>query len=534
LSATLEIEASDNAGRWYLLPGAENAFSLKLLNRSDHSILCKLNLDEPAGAGALSPASMTLNAGESRNVSLTFKPEWLTLRDRKVVVSARNAAGSVLATFVHDLVSATTTDCSVSLAWKDEIVGDGAIRGFMLTCTLRSISSTPGVFEPEFAPHPSLQFPEKQRITLGPGESSTFDVPIVWNRSARDAEGWNHPRTIEVNIAVTHGRRSASAPWDTVQQHIEPYLTDADKAPILARRPPPMQFTTPGGGLATLPAAPAQPVPILSPVVMETPAARIERSEMEAGVAAGSSLAPAPLGMRLPQQSAPPAPVVRTNREIVAVSRGTLVLIAAAFGAVVIAILWFLRPVSNTTATYSIVTPLPVAATPLRAKPFVRHQPVKTKPKPHGSPAPAHSAAPVAAVAAAVAQPAQARAAATTAPSQQHSTVQTHAASQRHATAPVRMSPVDRSALVQLGDVDAEYLHGGRMVHVTWDSYAQSSADIQVLNASNTLLAETTVGRREASTLWLPRGYRGTLYVQVTAIGYNGERVESSTTLPGY
>src|ERR1700730_10000611 len=156
MSSSLVIQASDSSGRWYLLPGSLNSYDLKVANESDHAVLCKLSLDEPAGAGNVTPSSLTLKAGESRSVSISFKPDWLTLRDRKAIVTARDAAGSVLATFVHDLVAATTTDCSVSLAWKDEITGDGMLRGFVLTCAIRSISSTPGVFEPDFTSHPSL------------------------------------------------------------------------------------------------------------------------------------------------------------------------------------------------------------------------------------------------------------------------------------------------------------------------------------------------------------------------------------------
>src|SRR5579863_1771086 len=265
MSSSLVIKAADPSGRWYLLPGTANAYDIVVANESAHAVLCKLSLDEPPDAGDVAPASLTLKAGESRTAHVTFKSEWLTLRDRKVVVTARDAGGSILATFVCDLVTATTTDCSISLAWKDEISGGGILRGFVLTCTVRSISSTPGAFEPEFSPHPSLHFPEAKRIQLGPGEQTAFDVPITWNRSARDNEGWNHPRTIEVAVAVTHGRRSATAPWDLVQQHVEPYLSDADRSPVVARRPAPPQFTTPGGG-----------APSVSPMAVAAPPAAVD------------------------------------------------------------------------------------------------------------------------------------------------------------------------------------------------------------------------------------------------------------------
>jgi hypothetical protein len=90
---------------------------------------------------------------------------------------------------------------------------------------------------------------------------------------------------------------------------------------------------------------------------------------------------------------------------------------------------------------------------------------------------------------------------------------------------------VDKSALPQIQNLGAEYLRGGRAVRVFWDSYAQASADIQLLNDQNVIVGEARVGRRMGAMVWLPRGYRGNVYIQVTAIGYHGERIVSSTTL---
>src|SRR5579863_2058337 len=100
MSSALGIEATDSSGRWYLLPGSANAFDPKVTNGSDHAVLCKLGLDEPSRAGTVSPSTVTLKAGEARVVSVAFNPDWLRLRDRKAVVTARNAAGTVVATFV--------------------------------------------------------------------------------------------------------------------------------------------------------------------------------------------------------------------------------------------------------------------------------------------------------------------------------------------------------------------------------------------------------------------------------------------------
>jgi hypothetical protein len=523
MSSSLAIEATDSSGRWYLLPGSGNSYDLKVTNESDHAVLCKLGLDEPAGAGRVTPASVTLKAGESRSVTVAFNPDWLSLRDRKAVVTARNAAGTVLATFVHDLVATTSTDCSVSLSWKDEITGEGALRGFILTCTIRSISSTPGVFEPEFVEHPSIRFPEKQRITLGPGETSSFDVPIIWNRSARDNEGWNHPRTIEVGVAVTHGRRSATAPWDLVQQHIEPYITDADKAPMLARRPPPPQFTQPGGApppVSPMPTATA-PEPTLAATMTESHSARQARAEMESGVATG--------GMRLPP---PPssAPAPPPERETVSVAPATLMLVALAFAAIVIVLFWAIR-VPNTSAVSTAPVVVASPAIPVPA-PTAKRAPAKHGPKakPAAAAVTTATSGVVDATASTTASAAQPAAAPRTSKAGTSTSGQ-RAATHRAAAVPPRVSPIDRSALVQLADVGAEYLRGGRQVHVFWDSYAQASADVQLLDDRNSILAETRVGRRMAAMLFVPRGYRGSVYIQVTAIGYNGERVESSASL---
>ncbi|HYK53479.1 MAG TPA: hypothetical protein VEV38_08110 [Candidatus Eremiobacteraceae bacterium] len=520
MSSNLVISSADRSGRWYLLPGTSNSYDLTVANESDHAVLCKLTLDEPGDAGAVSPSSLTLKGGESRNVSVAFKPEWLTLRDRKAVVTARDAAGTVLATFVNDLVAATATDCSISLAWKEEIGGDGGLRGFILACTVRSISSMPGVFEPEFTPHPSLRFPEKQRITLGPGESTTFDVPIVWNRSSRDVEGWNHPRTIEVAVPVTHGRRSANAPWDVVQHHIEPYLTDADKSPVLARRPPPPQFTQPGGAPAVSTLAATQiPEPTPAPPITGSHSARIEQVEMDAGVVV------------TPRGAAPnahpqvtPANDRPSDRETIAISPSALLLIALAVGAIAIGLVWIMRTPTGTSAVSTAPVPIASSAIPNTLPGGHKH---KAPPKKvsHTTTAPAVSTQQSDTSAAQPAQTTGSSSTATAAP-QPH----TQPAQTQRASAP-RVSPVDRSALVQLGDVGAEYMRGGRQVHVYWDSYAQARAEVQVLDERSTVLAQSYIGRREAALLSLPRTYRGALYIQVTAIGYDGTRVVGTTSL---
>lgn len=519
MSSSLVIKAADPSGRWYLLPGGANSYDVVVANESAHAVLCKLTLDEPADAGTVAPASLTLKAGESRTAHVAFKPEWLTLRDRKVVVTARDAGGNILATFVQDLVSATTTDCSISLAWKDEISGGGILRGFVLACTVRSISSTPGVFEPEFTPHPSLQFPGSKRIQLGPGEQTTFDVPITWNRSARDSEGWNHPRTIEAGVAVTHGRRSANAPWDLVQQHIEPYLSDADRAPVVARRPPPPQFTTPGGAAPTVsPMAVAAPP---EPVDGETYSQRIARAELEAGVTAVAS-PPENAAAGDSRRATVPAP---PRPDVIAVAPSTLLLIGLAISAIVVALFWMLRAPTGPTA----VTTGPVVAPSAPLAIVKPHRTPARHPTKHLSSTPAAQAAATGGSSAENASggtsPTNTTPAATTQPTTQSG------GPARVGAAPQRVSPVDRGALVELNGVSAEYLRGGRVVHVFWDSYAQARAQVQVLNQRDVVVAQTTVGRSEAVVLTLPRGYHDGVYIQVTAFGYDGTRIVSTTSL---
>jgi hypothetical protein len=225
--------------------------------------------------------------------------------------------------------------------------------------------------------------------------------------------------------------------------------------------------------------------------------------------------------------SAPPAPV---TRETISVAPGTLVTVALAFAAIAIVLLWTLR--SQNSAAVS-TAPVPVATALITALPAnAPHKSGKPHPKPHPSTSPSPAV---------VAQAsASDQSAATTAPhpasastpvATPHASSAGRPATHQAAVVPQRVSPVDRSAIVQLDSVGADYQRGGRLVHVYWNSYAQAHADVQLLDDRSTLLAETTVGRRMAALLWLPRGYRGSLFVQVTAIGYDGTRVESSASL---
>jgi len=183
----------------------------------------------------------------------------------------------------------------------------------------------------------------------------------------------------------------------------------------------------------------------------------------------------------------------------------------------------------NTSAVST--APVPVVSTALPTAPPAQH---RASPKPHAKRSPSVAAGSPSTAAvdtpASTGSTTNSAAAKSSSPSSGHATAAPANRTRRAAT-PQRVSPIDRSALVQLNDVGAEYAHGGRQVHVYWDSYAQAKADVQVLDSRSVIVAQTTVGRRMAALLSLPRGYRGSVYIQVTAIGYDGERVVNSTSL---
>jgi hypothetical protein len=91
---------------------------------------------------------------------------------------------------------------------------------------------------------------------------------------------------------------------------------------------------------------------------------------------------------------------------------------------------------------------------------------------------------------------------------------------------------VDRNAVVTLNKVDAAYAAGGRAVNVVWSGTAQAAATVQVLDFTGKIIASRDVrGGRSNATIRLPRGYHGSVSVQVIALGYHGERVVQSASL---
>ena len=195
-------------------------------------------LDDPPGGGAFEPASFSLRPRERKNVALTFAEETQVPRDQHALISVRDGNGIVLASFEHGLISAGGTDCTVTLSWKEPIVDGDEVRGFVISCAIKSLSVSPGSFALQFTPHPSLEFVDVAPIKLQPGQTETVAIPILWKRSHKDAQGLDHPHVIEISVAVSQGRRSGRLSWETVESK------------LAALRPPPAPAVPPSNAAA--------------------------------------------------------------------------------------------------------------------------------------------------------------------------------------------------------------------------------------------------------------------------------------------
>ena len=218
MAANLAIECADRSVRWYLTPGQTSRYEILVTNQSgDESVECTMALDDPPSGGAFEPASFALRPRERKTVILTFAEETQVPRDQRVLISVRDPNSIVLASFEHGLISAGGTDCTVTLSWKEPIVDGDEIRGFVISCAIKSLSASPGTFALQFTPHPALEFVDVTPIKLQPGQTETVAIPILWKRDHKDANGFDHPHVIEISVAVSQGRRSFRLPWDTIE-----------------------------------------------------------------------------------------------------------------------------------------------------------------------------------------------------------------------------------------------------------------------------------------------------------------------------
>ncbi|MDQ6779726.1 MAG: hypothetical protein M3Z37_01035 [Candidatus Eremiobacteraeota bacterium] len=223
MAQSCSIETLDRSGRWYLTPGAKSIYDLRVRNDANSTIDCSLILDDPVSGVSVEPTRFPLRGHEVRTVTLTVAADAPVPRSQRVLLTLRDGSGAQLATFEHPLIITGGSDCNVSLAWKDALVEQGAVKGFELTCSVRSQSDGPTSFALSFTPHPSLTFDALEPLNLGPGESKELTIPVRWNSTVKDTQGCNHPTVLEVGVPVSNGRRWSRLRWDAIETQLQQF-----------------------------------------------------------------------------------------------------------------------------------------------------------------------------------------------------------------------------------------------------------------------------------------------------------------------
>ncbi|HXN08527.1 MAG TPA: hypothetical protein VN860_02570 [Candidatus Acidoferrales bacterium] len=495
MSARFSVFPQDRSERWILVPGVASTRQIEIRNESDSPVECHLRVDQPASASA-SPAVLTIQPRHSRTADIIFLANWSPDQENHLEVSLRNAQGERLAIFSHELVAAESSDCAVALDLKEPILIDGVLVGFKLWFSITSRSATPRRFEVDFAPHPSLRFPERKAITLGPGEATAFEVPVEWNRPVRDVQGWNHPRVVEVFVPVSQGRRTAALSWDIVERRLEQYLSADDREakvvpvePVIEKRPT-FLHKTPGQ-------------------LKYTELVELKKLEQAVvGVAHVRTPVNPDAGRKNLLQRMPIAPIATT---------------AIALVALALTFFFFLRPPVPHPVTTAVHVTQPELAPPIlhARRPTATRVAAGPAAKPVWTTVASGSHSTVAAVD--YSKEAAGTAAATAPP-------KTVALAAQRNPAPL---PMDRNTVVALNDVAVAFTSGGRAVSVAWSGSSQASATVELLDFTGKIIASRTVrGDRSTTTVRLPPRYQGSVSVQVIANGYHGERVVQSAYLP--
>ena len=239
MATNLSIECADRSVRWYLTPGQASRYEIIVINKSgDEHIDCTMTMDEPTEGGTFEPAAFALRPRERKTVALTFAADTQVPRDQLTIISVRDTAGDVIASLERGLISAGGIDCTVQLAFKEPIMDGAAIRGFLVSCTIKSLSATAGHFALQFTPHPSLEFVDVASVALEPGQTQTVSVPILWNRALRDSLGNNHPFVVEIGVAVSQGKRTGRLPWDVIESKLAAFAPAPAPAEVAASAAP--------------------------------------------------------------------------------------------------------------------------------------------------------------------------------------------------------------------------------------------------------------------------------------------------------
>jgi hypothetical protein len=246
MATNLSIECADRSVRWYLTPGQSSRYEIIVINKSgDENVDCTMSLDEPAEGATFEPASFSLRPRERKIVALTFAETAQVPRDQLTLISVRDSAGDVIASLERGLISAGGIDCTIQLAWKEPILDGNAVRGFVISCAVKSLSATAGQFALQPTPTPSLEFVDVAPIRLEPGQTQTVTIPILWKRSVKDAQGNNHPHVVEIGVAVSQGKRTGRLSWDTIESKLAPYVNGAETYASAAAPAPPQAAASP-------------------------------------------------------------------------------------------------------------------------------------------------------------------------------------------------------------------------------------------------------------------------------------------------
>lgn len=541
--ALFSIEPADRAGRWYVTPGSSSRYELRVRNAGSSAGAVSVTLDQPADFGSVEPAEFSLGPRESKTITLTFDRDAKVLIGQRAVISVRAPSGKALATFERELYAASDTDCAISLALQRAVAGDdGRPAGAVLACSIKSLSQGPGTFPLEFNQHPTLTWPALPPLELRPGETREFEIPVTWDSSRTDASGFNHPRTLEVGVGVSYGRRSAKVMWETVRDAMRalapprPEPAAAERSSALATAPPPT-IVAPAKMAATAPpeviAAVAPPPPAVSAAphgqVPAEPAPQPPKPDVAADDFLITYGAP-PARVLTP----PRAPRGRIGMPVIGlIFLGVFLLIAAAY-------LWLLPALGPSLEVAQVApAPLPSAilqtlppAAPPRPRPAHSHKPAqiaRAAPSVAPTPAPKPSAKPTPAPTPRV-----------TPRATPHAIRKTIALSPQRALPaasrqpnPPRARPrVDRNGIVALDGLDAQFVLSGRAIRVAWSATAQQSADVALINDRGRVISERRVGPFKRNVLlYLPPHYRGSVLVQIVGFGYHGERVSQTANL---
>jgi hypothetical protein len=170
---------------------------------------------------------------------------------------------------------------------------------------------------------------------------------------------------------------------------------------------------------------------------------------------------------------------------------------------------------------------LAVKPNPLKVKPKVMTSAAPrsnvTAATPHPTSAPAATSKPAALQQAAARKPIV------------RTTVAAHPSPPKHVARYGKLYQPESGSVVALGGIEAFYGPRGRAVRVYWNGSDQASAVVQLVDDRGATVNSVRVrGARQSALLYLPRGYRGALTVQVSSVGRLGERVAQTTSLPPF